>query len=217
MDTLPDLVLWNIASHFSDIKSLLHFANINKHMSEFVRLNKDELIETIFRRKFPEFMTSLRVSVKLSNAELNLVVLFDFLDSLALFDCISKYKFAKYLKCTHDGSLYIFKSPQDEATTFIILTQLVEYVKKQHEQHCQYLMPWLIYLCLDYVALTVTDRGDASIFMEEGDIHKELKKRIKNIQIQMRRQKIHKGAKDRLDKIVWYLNKKLNSCLNSKC
>jgi hypothetical protein len=211
MEQMPSLILWNIACQFTNIITLYEFGHVNKHISEFVRSNKEELIKTIFKRQFPEFIENLGKRVELTSAELNLVVLFDFLESLPLFNVDKKYKFAKYLKCTHDGSLYIFKNvATSEATTFIILTQLVEYVKKQCTRHCQYLAPWLIYLCLDYVALSITDRGNTSIFMEQGDIHEELKNRIKNIQFQMRRQKIHKATKDRLDKIVWYLNTKMN-------
>lgn len=203
METLPDLVLWNIANQFTDLNSLLYFGSINKRMSVFINENKTELIESMFRRKFPDFFKGL-ARIKLKHAELNLSVLFKLLDSLPL-----KNQPAKHLKCTHDGSLFI-KNGQDEATTFIILTHLIEYVKKILVDQLN-LAPWFIYLCLDYVTLSINQRDTESIFMDGGEIHDELKIRMKKIQYEMRYQKIHRATKERLDTIILHLDKKLNN------
>ena len=147
MESLPDLCLHVILGK-SDMKTLLNMGCVNRKIYEFVKKERDILTLDIYRFHFGSFIELLEKSrILMYNAELNFVIFFDLLTNLKLLQN-SKKIIQKYLKCTHDGSLFIFKDYDSisESTTFLVFVKLIEYIK----DHKLCLKPWIIYLCLDY-------------------------------------------------------------------
>jgi hypothetical protein len=213
MESLPDLCLHMILEK-SDMKALMNMSCVNKRFSEFVKKERDTLTLDIYRFNFGSFIELLETSkIVLCRAELNFVIFFDLLSNLKLLASTKKrYKYQKYLKCTHDGSLFIFKNYEfiSESSTFLIFIKLIEYIKAEYPDHYGYLKPWIIYLCLDYIALNIVDneRKQVTCFLT-SKLREDITNRVLSIKYEIRRRRIDKGTKERLEQVIRYLEIKL--------
>ena len=196
------------------METLLSMGCVNKRIHEFVKKERDTLTIEIFRNHFGSFMKILESSkIDLCKGELNFVIFFELLTNLKVLSFLKKkYKYQKYLKSTHNGTVFIFKNYDlvSESMTLLILIKLIEYIEIEYPDHKQYLKPWILYLCFDYIALNIIDRKEQTSFLN-SDLRHDIKNRVLSIKYEIRKHRFHRGMKERLQQVVSYLERNLNN------
>jgi hypothetical protein len=217
MEYLPKNVLIAIlTSPKADIFALGKFTCSCSYAHKTIQENSGYILKTIIEKRFPHFRCD-DIDDEIQNI-INIPLLINVLDGFHHVATLDKgQRYQKYLINAWNGKVFHDAAENTHADnveykTLAILIRILNYVKEHlavenQVHHKVNLVPWALYMLLEYVSIRVSDENKNTVFWEE-DMRDMVKHQLRHFRSDLR--SIHDCSTDikiRLGRLFRFLFK----------